>query len=98
MRRGTLLRAGAAAGAATVAGCLGGPDQPIFTESFEHGLGDSDGGVTIGRDVELAEFGWTVQVSGTGAVSGDRSLRLWNEEDYDDGTTSRIPRLAGTEG
>lgn len=87
MFRRELLRAGAAAGATAVAGCLGGSNGPVFEEGFEAGLGDWEGGGAIGPEVEIEEFEWELGVSETESVSGERSLRIWNEGDYDDGVT-----------
>jgi hypothetical protein len=70
-----------------VAGCLGGPSDPAFTEGFEDGLGDWESDAAIGPEVDIEEFEWEFGVSGTEAASGDRSLRIWNEGDYDDGVT-----------
>ncbi|WP_137682365.1 twin-arginine translocation signal domain-containing protein [Haloarcula mannanilytica] len=87
MLRRDLLRAGAMAGAATIAGCTGGSTGPAFEEGFEDGLGDWESGAAIGPEVELSEFEWEFGVSEEEAASGDRSLRIWNEGDYDDGVT-----------
>lgn len=90
MKRRGVLRASAAVGAAAIAGCQGrlsGPGEPTFDESFEDGLGDWDSGAAIGPEVDLEEFEWEVGVSETEAASGSRSLRIWNEGDYDDGVT-----------
>lgn len=86
-RRRDVLRGGAAAGAVAVAGCLGGSSEPAFEEGFEDGLGDWESGAAIGPEVEIEEFDWEFGVSGTQAASGDRSLRIWNEGDFDDGVT-----------
>jgi hypothetical protein len=87
MLRRELLRIGAAAGALTVAGCPSSSSDPAFEEGFEDGLGDWETGAAIGPEVELEEFEWEFGVSGAEAASGDRSLRIWNEGDYDDGVT-----------
>ncbi|EMA29714.1 hypothetical protein C444_12982 [Haloarcula japonica DSM 6131] len=82
-----MIRVGAAVGATTLAGCTGGSTGPAFGEGFEDGLGDWESGAAIGPEVELSEFEWEFGVSDTEAASGDRSLRIWNEGDYDDGVT-----------
>lgn len=87
MFRRRFLRTGAATGAIAVAGCSGGSNDPAFEEDFEDGLGDWDSGAAIGPEVELDEFEWEFSVSEEEAASGDRSLRIWNEGDYDDGVT-----------
>jgi len=87
MFRRDVLRAGAITGAATIAGCMGGSSGPAFEEGFEDGLGDWESAAAIGPEVELSEFEWEFGVSGEEAASGDRSLRIWNEGDYDDGVT-----------
>ncbi|MDZ5811330.1 hypothetical protein U4E84_08210 [Halorubrum sp. AD140] len=87
MRRRTYLKLGAAAGAATVAGCADGSSETAFEEGFEDGLGEWESGAAIGPEVELEEFEWEFDVSGEEAASGERSLRIWNEGDYDDGVT-----------
>lgn len=87
MQRRDVLRAGAGAVAAgvAVAGCTGRDDGPDFTEGFEDGLGDWEPAATIGPEVDLADFEWEVDVSESEAAEGERSLRVWNEGDYDDG-------------
>ncbi|QHS15759.1 hypothetical protein GWK26_00580 [haloarchaeon 3A1-DGR] len=87
MRRRDLLRTGAALGAAGVTGCTGRDDGPALTEGFEDGLGEWDAAATIGPEVDLADFEWDVAVSEAEAAEGDRSLRVWNEGDHDDGVT-----------
>ena len=87
MLRRELLRAGATAGVGTLAGCLGGSESPAFEEGFEDGLGEWASGAAIGPEVDVDEFEWELDVSDAEAASGDRSLRIWNEGDYDDGVT-----------
>lgn len=87
MLRRNLLRSGAAAGIGALAGCLGGYEAPAFEEGFEDGLGDWEPGAAIGPEVDVDEFEWELDVSDAEAASGDRSLRIWNEGDYDDGVT-----------
>ena len=87
MRRRELLRASATAGALAAAGCLGGASDQAFEEGFEDGLGGWESGAAIGPEVDLADFEWEVGVSDAEAASGERSLRIWNEGDYDDGVT-----------
>lgn len=41
----------------------------------------------IGPEVDPAAFNWTVDVSRAEASAGERSLRIWNEGDHDDGVT-----------
>ncbi|MFC5369141.1 hypothetical protein [Salinirubrum litoreum] len=74
-------------GTVGVAGCTGRLDGPAFRESFEAGLGDWESGAAIGPEVDLAEFEWELDVSDAQAADGERSLRIWNEGDYDDGVT-----------
>lgn len=87
MFRREFLQTGAATGAIAIAGCSGAASDPAFEEDFEHGLGEWDSGAAIGPEVELDEFEWEFGVSEEEAASGDRSLRIWNEGDYDDGVT-----------
>lgn len=58
-----------------------------FREGFEDGVGEWKGDVAIGPEVDIDEFEWELEVSDGEAVAGDRSLRIWNEGDYDDGVT-----------
>ncbi|MDS0222523.1 hypothetical protein NDI54_14355 [Haloarcula sp. S1AR25-5A] len=94
MFRRDMLRAGAVAGAVTIAGCTGGSTGAAFEEGFEDGLGDWESGAAIGPEVELSAFEWEFGVSETEAASGDRSLRIWNEGDYDDGVTWGVHPVA----
>jgi hypothetical protein len=87
MLRRDALHIGAAVGAAALAGCLFGADPAGFRAGFESGLGDWTAEAAIGPEVALEDFEWTVEVSGAEAASGERSLRIWNEGDYDDGVT-----------
>lgn len=87
MRRRDILRAGLAAGSVAVAGCTRGTDGAAFREGFEDGLGDWQSDAAIGPEVAIEEFEWEVTVSGEQAAEGERSLRIWNEGDYDDGVT-----------
>jgi hypothetical protein len=87
MRRRDVLRAGAVVGSAAVAGCLGDSTEPAFEEGFESGLGAWESDAAIGPEVDIDEFEWEFGVSEMQAASGDRSLRIWNEGDYDDGVT-----------
>jgi hypothetical protein len=87
MLRRNLLRASAAVGIAGSAGCTGRSDGADFTDGFEDGLGEWDTRATIGPEVDLAAFEWEIDVSGTEAAEGTRSLRVWNQGDYDDGVT-----------
>jgi hypothetical protein len=93
-----LLRAGVTAGVASVAGCLGGEDDPAFAEGFEDGLGDWTASADIGPEVDLDEFEWELGVSDDEAATGDRSLRIWNEGDYDDGVTWGVHPVPVTSG
>jgi hypothetical protein len=86
MDRRTLLRTLGGLGAVGVAGCLGGT-EPAFTAGFEDGLGDWTGDAAIGPEVPIEEFDWEVGVSEAEAATGSRSLRVWNEGDYDDGVS-----------
>ncbi|EMA57228.1 hypothetical protein [Halorubrum lipolyticum] len=91
MRRRGLLRRSAGIGAvglAALAGCTGGEDDGLtFEEGFEDGVGDWAFGAAIGPEVDLDEFDWEASVSEEEAASGDGSLRIWNQGDYDDGVT-----------
>ena len=90
MRRRDLIRAGGllgVAGTTGLAGCAGWTGESTFREGFESGIGDWGSAAAIGPEVDLEEFEWTVEVSGERAAEGERSLRIFNEGDYDDGTT-----------
>jgi hypothetical protein len=87
LSRREALRAGAIVGAGAVGGCLGGSDEPAFREGFEDGIGEWERDAAIGPEVDIEEFDWELGVSDAEAASGDRSLRIWNEGDYDDGVT-----------
>jgi len=90
MRRRDLLRAGSLAalgGVAGIAGCTGRIGESVFHEGFEEGLGDWTADAAIGPEVDVEEFEWEVEVSDEEAAEGQRSLRVFNEGDYDDGTT-----------
>lgn len=87
MDRRTFLRGGATAGALVVAGCASGAQLPEFREGFEDGLGSWSPAAAIGPEVELKEFDWTAEVSAAEAAAGSQSLEIWNEGDFDDGTT-----------
>ena len=80
---------GGAAGVAGLAGCSGSDDGegPAFEAGFEDGIGDWETGAAIGPEVDIEDFDWEVDVSEAEAASGDRSLRIWNQGDYDDGVT-----------
>jgi hypothetical protein len=90
-RRGLLRKSAGlgAVGVAALAGCSGsgGGDEPAFEEGFEDGLGDWETGAAIGPEVDITDFDWEVDVSDEEAAAGDRSLRIWNQGDYDDGVT-----------
>ena len=86
-----LLAGGAAA---ALGGCLDAADAPAFAEGFEDGLGDWTAGAAIGPEVDLEDFEWTVEVSDAEAAEGTRSLRIWNEGDYDDGVTWAVHPVA----
>lgn len=86
MNRRTLLRAGAAAGLAALAGCATGYSESRFDGGFEDGLGNWTTGAHIGPEVPLEEFDWSIDVTDERAATGSRSLRVRNEGDYDDGT------------
>jgi hypothetical protein len=87
MRRREVLRAGVAAGTASIVGCLGESTDRSYEAGFEDGLGSWEGDAAIGPEVDVEEFEWEVGVSDAEAFEGERSLRIWNEGDYDDGTT-----------
>lgn len=87
MRRRDLLRTLAGGGSIALAGCAAGAQVADFHEGFEAGLGTWEPAAAIGPEVDLAEFDWEVDVSGDQAAAGSRSLRIWNEGDFDDGTT-----------
>jgi hypothetical protein len=50
-------------------------------------MGQWTTGAAIGPEVPLDEFEWEVTVSESEAAAGQRSLRIWNEGDYDDGVS-----------
>ncbi len=87
MKRRELIRTGTIVGLTGVAGCLEGSDEMVFTEGFEDGLGDWEPNAAIGPEVDIEEFEWDVDVSEREAAEGERSLRVWNQGDYDDGVT-----------
>lgn len=87
LRRCGGIAAASAVGTVGVAGCLGAPDAAAFTEGFEAELGDWETDAAIGPEVDLSEFEWEIAVSDEEASAGDRSLRVWNEGDYDDGVS-----------
>lgn len=87
MLRRDVLRTGAAVGFAGFAGCTGGTDGPDFTDGFEDGIGEWESDAAIGPEVDVENFQWEFDVSNAEAVEGDRSLRVWNEGDHDDGVT-----------
>lgn len=87
MLRREILRAGVATGVAAGAGCLGGSDDPAFQDGFENGIGEWEADAAIGPEVDIEEFEWELEVSDVEAAAGDRSLRVWNEGDHDDGVT-----------
>lgn len=58
-----------------------------FSEGFEGGLGEWEAGASIGPEVSLEEFEWEAGISSAEAAAGTRSVRIWNEGNYDDGTT-----------
>ncbi|MFB6270511.1 MAG: hypothetical protein ABEH83_11235 [Halobacterium sp.] len=85
-RRAFLAAVGAGATAA-VAGCSSPRASPAFTEGFEDGIGDWEARATVGPEVDVEDFEWTVDVTEEEAVEGEQSLRMWNEGDHDDGVT-----------
>lgn len=87
MYRRDLLRTGAAISVGGVAGCLGQSGNSEFTEGFEGGFDEWAPNATIGPEVDIEDFEWEVDISEMEAAEGDRSLRVWNEGDYDDGVT-----------
>ena len=86
MRRRTMINSMLTAGVISLTGCAG-RSGPAFEESFETGLGEWRPDAAIGPEVDLDEFEWEVTVSDDQAFRGERSLRVWNEGDYDDGVT-----------
>ena len=97
MRRRDALRAGAlvgAGGVAGLAGCTAPTGGRAFREGFEDGLADWTADAAIGPEVDVADFEWTVAVSGEQAAAGDRSLRVFTEGDHDDGTTWAVHPVA----
>ena len=86
MHRRPFLRTGLALAAVGAAGCLGESGGPAFTEGFEDGLGEWETDAAIGPEVDIADFEWAIDVSGEQAAEGERSLRIVNEGDHDDGT------------
>jgi hypothetical protein len=87
MHRRTLLRASAGIGIVGLSGCAGQGARSDFTEGFEDGLGEWERNATIGPEVDIEDFEWEVDISERQAAEGDRSVRVWNEGDYDDGVT-----------
>lgn len=87
MYRRDVLRGSAAVGTVALAGCTFGANTPAFQEGFESGLGDWTADAAIGPEVDIEEFDWEVDVSDAEAAAGERSLRIWNEGDYDDGVS-----------
>lgn len=87
LSRRDVFRAGGSIGVAAVVGCLGASPELAFEEGFEGGLGDWESDAAIGSEVDIEEFAWEVDVSDTEAAEGARSLRVWNQGDYDDGVT-----------
>jgi len=57
-----------------------------FSERFEDGADDWETDAHIGPEVDISEFEWEIETTGEQAASGDRSLAIYNEGDYDDGT------------
>jgi hypothetical protein len=94
MLRRDVLRAGAVAGAVAVGGCQRGYRKAAFREGFEDGSEDWTAGAAIGPEVHIEDFEWEVGVSDEQAAAGDRSLRVWNEGDYDDGVTWALHPVA----
>jgi len=87
MLRRELLSGGVVLGLTGVAGCTSPRAGPDFADGFEDGIGDWESMATIGPEVDIEEFAWEVDVSDTEALEGERSLRVWNQGDYDDGVT-----------
>lgn len=87
VRRREVLRAGGSLGIAAAAGCLGASTDLAFEEGFEAGLGEWTPDAAIGPEVDLEDFEWELDISTAEAAEGERSLRIWNEGDYDDGVT-----------
>ncbi|WP_324760832.1 hypothetical protein [Haloarcula montana] len=86
MDRRTVLRSGVTAAVLGLAGCGGRSGGSAFEEGFEDGLGRWDSGAAIGPEVAIDEFEWSVAVTDERAASGQQSLELFTEGDYDDGT------------
>jgi len=84
LRRGVGFGVGAGVG---LAGCIAPGDDAVLSEGFEEGIGDWTAEAAIGPEVDVSEFEWAVDVSTAQASEGARSLRIFNEGDYDDGTT-----------
>lgn len=93
MRRRTFLLSAGAGSAVILAGCSGDDSDPDFRESFEDGLGDWETTAAIGPEVNIEDFEWSIEVWDEEAADGDRSLRITNEGDYDDGTTWAVHTL-----
>jgi hypothetical protein len=87
MHRRDFLGTAAIAGTTALAGCTFGANTPRFNDGFEDGIGQWQTDAAIGPEVEIEEFEWEIDVSDAEAASGERSLRIWNEGDYDDGTS-----------
>ena len=78
------LRAGLALGTTALAGCTFGYGSDTgLDESFE-GTFDWEPTAHIGPEVALDEFEWDVAPTDERAHSGERSLRVFTEGDYDD--------------
>ena len=87
MRRREVLKAGLGGVLIGTAGCTGSGSARGFSEGFEDGIGQWEADAAIGPEVDIEEFDWELGVSTDQAASGTRSLRIWNEGDYDDGVT-----------
>lgn len=70
-----------------ISGCTDQRGTTDFSDGFETGLGRWETHATIGPEVELEDFAWEADISDVEAAEGERSLRVWNQGDYDDGVT-----------
>ncbi|MFW6448379.1 MAG: hypothetical protein ACOC0X_02430, partial [Halobacteriota archaeon] len=90
---------GASAGATAIAGCLGlgaedddNPESVTLEEDFEGDdgqedpLADWETEAHIGPEVDLDAFEWSIESTDERAKSGERSVSIFTEGKYDDGT------------
>jgi hypothetical protein len=84
--------AGAGVGLTGLAGCVAPPqndppsDGALLSEGFEEEIPEWRTRAHIGPEVDLSEFEWSAERSREQAHSGEWSLAIYTEGDYDDGT------------